>query len=376
MKIYIEGSSFYGKRTGVGRYSLNVSQQLSVLRPKDGFVVFSFLRPFRTIVKDFTFGKNVSFSFIRIFPGRVFSILMRNGISLPLNLFGIGRADVLIFPNFISWASLTRKKRICIIHDVAYLYYPEYIQDKNLKYLRKQLPKSLHRSARIATVSEATKQDLVKEFSVDPDKISIVHNAVDQKTFNPQAVTQAPAVRKKYQLPVKYILYVGTVEPRKNIVGLIEAYAQSYDKHGCALVVAGGNGWNLEKIEAAFAKHADLPIFRLDYVADIDLPALYAGAQLFVFPSYYEGFGLPVLEAMAVGCPVVCSNTSSLPEIVGSAAVMVAPDDIDELAMQMQLVIGNQQKRQQLIDAGFKQARNFTWQHSAHQLSDIIDAVS
>ena len=347
MKIYIEASSFYGNRTGVGRYGLSISEALIKLRPNDQFVLFSFLRPGRQINLDFELPSNAKRKFIRWFPGRAFSLLMRKGLGLPLELFGLGSADVIFFPNFIAWPSLTNKNRLSVVHDVSFLYQPEFVQAKNLKYLTTQLPKSLRRSKAVAAVSEATKKDLV-QIKTSPDKITVVPNAVDHNIFSPVASNQTTQTIKKLGIPNSYLLFVGTVEPRKNIEGLLEAFAQSYPQHKLPLVIVGGKGWNDEGIERKLKDLASLPIYRTDFVSDLDLAALYAGATAFVYPSFYEGFGIPVLEAMACGCPVVCSNNSAFPEVVGDAALQVNASSIADIAAAINKVASSVDLRKQM----------------------------
>ena len=374
-RIYIEASSFYGKRSGVGRYGLCVAEALFGLRPADHFTLFSFLRPGRKLHVDFDLPSNTRRKYIRWFPGRAFSLLMRKGISLPLELFGAWRADVVIFPNFIAWASITRKKRISVVHDIAFEFYPQYIQAKNLAYLKTQLSKSLRRSDRIVAVSEATKRDIVEHYQIPESKISVVYNAVDTDHFNPTASERTSVVLQARHIPEKYVLFVGNVEPRKNVEGLLQAYAESYPSHGLALVIAGSKGWNDHGIKQRLHKLKNLPIYRTGFVDDDELAALYAGAVAFVYPSFYEGFGIPCLEAMACGCPVITSNTSSLPEIVGSAGLLIDPNDTAAITKAIIRVSSDVKLRNKLTEAGLKQAMKFTWQESAKQLSNVIDSL-
>lgn len=376
-KIYVEAGSFYGHRSGVGRYALCVTEAMIRQRKNDDFVLFNFVRPGKQVDKDFSVPENTHFKFIRWFPGRAFSLLMRSGISLPLELFGLSRADILIFPNFVAWASIFRKKRIIVVHDVSFAFFPQYIQAKNLKFLRSQLTKSLKRSVKIVAVSEATKRDIVKHFNTPSEKIAVVHNAVDHKVFNPDASRRVKPVLKKYDLPDKYIIFVGNQDPRKNLEGLLKAYEQSFDSHKTALVFVGGGkwSWNNERFETLLKELAHLPIYRTGFIPDDEMSALYAHAQAFVYPSFYEGFGIPCLEAMACGCAVVCGNTSSFPEIVGDAAIMVDPHDTKAIASSITKLMTDTKLRRSLVAKGLKQAANFSWEKSAEKLSEVVDEV-
>ncbi len=376
-RIYVEASSFYGNRSGVGRYGLEVTKALMKHRPADNFTLFNFLRPGRHMDIDFDIPLNARIKHIRWFPGRAFSLLMRKGISLPMEFFGIMRADLVIFPNFIAWPSLFHSKRISVVHDVAFLFFPQYIQAKNLAFLKKQLAKSLRRSDKVIAVSEATKQDLITHYQVPEDKLAVVHNAVDHAVFQPSAKLRADEVRKKFDIPENYLLFVGNIEPRKNLLGLLKAYSRSFDSHHAALVIVGGGkwSWNNSDFQDELAKLSRLPIYRTGFISDDDMAALYAGALAFVYPSFYEGFGIPCLEAMACGCPVVCSNLSSFPEIVGEAAMQVDPNSIDDIASAIINVTSDANLREKLAGLGEKQAAKFSWEASAKQLTDVIDSV-
>lgn len=372
MKIAIEAGSFYGNRSGVGRYALTLTRELIASRPDDEFVIFSFLRIGKAPNRDFTLPSNARYRYIRWFPGRLFSLCMRLGISLPMELFGIIGYDAIIFPNFICWPSLLRQKRICVIHDLAFVHYPEYIQAKNLKMLQRQTIKSIHRASHVIAVSECTKKDIEATYLVPPEKISIVPNGVDLAVFSPQKKDEIERVRKKYELPSNYILFVGTVEPRKNIAGMIEAYAKSYARHKNALVLAGGKGWNDTAIQNALSSQKDLPIYLPGFVDDEDLPGLYSGASLFIFPSIYEGFGIPVLEAMACGCPVVCGNNSSFPELVGDAAITVDVTDSQAIANAIREVLENKTVKKSMRSKGIKRAANYSWISAAKDMNFVL----
>jgi glycosyltransferase involved in cell wall biosynthesis len=184
------------------------------------------------------------------------------------------------------------------------------------------------------------------------------------------------SIKQKYHLPDRFILFVGTLEPRKNIIRLLEAYARIKDKLPHKLVIAGTKGWLYQPIfEAVKRLSLRNNVIFLGYVDDGNLPALYNLADLFVYPSIYEGFGLPVLEAMACGIPVITSNVSSLPEVAGDAAVLVDPYNVKELAGAMKHVLTNASLRKQVINKGFQQAKNFSWKKCARETLKVYEEV-
>ncbi len=221
--------------------------------------------------------------------------------------------------------------------------------------------------------SESTKRDLIELLHVPAEKISVVPAGVEPRFRPVRDTVKLSAVRSQYDLPQWFILSVGTLEPRKNLTRLISAYAQLRRQTGLphSLVIAGKEGWLYQGIYDQVAKEGLTEHVRFPgFIADDDLPALYTLADLLAFPSLYEGFGLPPLEAMACGTPVVASNNSSLPEAVGAAALLVDAEDVDGLADAMARVLGNANLRVRLADLGRAQAARFTWTEAAHRLLD------
>jgi len=223
--------------------------------------------------------------------------------------------------------------------------------------------------------SENTKKDVIKIFKVPEEKIDVVYLGVDEK-YKILNKKQSLFLSKKYTKTDKFILYVGTLEPRKNIPNLIRAYCKIKDKLPYKLIITGKKGWKYKPIFDLISelKLEDDVIFT-GYIPEEDLPALYNGASAFVFPSLYEGFGLPPLEAMACGCPVITSNTSSLPEVVGDAGIMVDPNDVDELAKQIERVLTDKKLRDSMIKKGLKQAKKFSWEKCAKETLKVYEKV-
>ena len=289
-------------------------------------------------------------------------------LRLPLRLEWLtGPIDAVHAPDFVL--PPTHKPGIVTIHDLSYLVHPECAVPGVARYLREAVPPSLQRAQAIFADSHSTKHDLVRLLDVAASRIQVVYAAVDER-FAPYAAHLIAHIREKYHLPQRFLLSGGTLEPRKNYVRLFEAYAQVQAQTSMPpLVVFGRKGWMYEDIIAAPARLgvADMVTF-VDFVDDNDLPALYNLAWGFVYPSVYEGFGLPPLEAMACGTPTLVSDVSSLPEVVGDAALRVDPYDTPEIARQLKILVNDDTVRTQLRVAGPKQAQLFRWHDAAHQV--------
>jgi len=262
------------------------------------------------------------------------------------------------------------------LHDLTVLKFPTAHTQLNRRFLRLMLPHFLRTADVVIADSHCTKQDALQLYGLSTDHVRVVHLGVDEH-FMPASAVSAQAVRKRYQLPGRFILVVSTIEPRKNLIVLLEAYqALRQQNPEIQLVIAGKRGWHSEPF---FKRLQELglteQVKRLGYVPDEDLPALYSLAEVFAFPSLYEGFGLPVLEAMACGTPVVCSNTSSLPEVAGEAAIQIAPTDVREWTQALEQISRDAERRTDLRERGFRQAARFTWEATARQTYTIYQEV-
>jgi glycosyltransferase involved in cell wall biosynthesis len=233
------------------------------------------------------------------------------------------------------------------------------------------------RASHIITVSENSKKEIVDYYKLPESMVSVIYNAIDHTEFYPRSDAEIKKVTKKYKLPEDYIHIHGTIEPRKNIEGLLNAYAKlSQDLRDIyGLVISGGKGWNDESIYARIGelKASGHNIVLPGYIEAGDLPAIYSGASLFVLPSFYEGFGVPPLEAMACGVPTIVSDNSSLPEVVEGAAIKIKADDVKGLSIQMARVLNDKTLAKRLQSAGLKQAAKFSWDKSARELIKLIN---
>jgi glycosyltransferase involved in cell wall biosynthesis len=265
---------------------------------------------------------------------------------------------------------------VLTVHDLIFRRYPAHHKRLNRWYLNATMPLFCRRAGHIIAVSEQSKRDVIAAYGVPPEKITVIYEAADPR-FCPQPAETVADVRARYGLPDRYLLFVGTIEPRKNLGRVLTAFERLHvEGLTDALVIVGKRGWLYDdffaRLEASPAKQA---VIFPGFVPDADLPAVYAGAQAFAFPSEFEGFGLPVLEAMACGAPVVCSNTSSLPEVAGDAALLVDPLDVDALTAALRRALIDPALAADLRARGLAQAARFSWARAAEETLAIYRRV-
>ncbi len=315
----------------------------------------------------------------------------------PTGLFPLAEICVIPFPRLwthlrLSWEMARRppdvlfvpahvlplihpRRTLVTVHDLGYRYFPHahpYLQ-------RLYLDLSTRWNARVATHiladSEATRTDLIRLYNTPPERITVAYPGYDE-TLSPvcDPVTLA-AVRARYGIPGDYFLYLGTLQPRKNLARLIQAYARLSTR--ASLVLAGKQGWLSDDL-APMVRRLSLEgrVLFTGYIPPEDRAPLLSGALAFVFPSLYEGFGLPILEAQACGCPVICSSTSSLPEVAGESALQVPPDDIRAMADAMARLENDPQLRRDLIERGFANIRRFSWERCARTVLQVIEGLT
>ena len=259
---------------------------------------------------------------------------------------------------------------VVTVHDLSFLRTPERFRFANRTYLSLLTGLSCQRARRVIAVSEHTKRDVMRVFGLPPEKVDVVYSGLDSQ-FMPPPAAEIEAFRERHGLPEKFILYLGTIEPRKNLSALIRAYAKVHPA-GVKLVCVGGRGWMYQDVfqtveELRLSRDVIFPGF----LPDDDLPFWYSAAQAFVYPSSYEGFGLPVIEAMACGVPTITTNASSLPEAAGDAALLVPPDDSAALANALAQLLGDKTLQAELAERGQRHAAKFTWEKAARETVEV-----
>ena len=277
------------------------------------------------------------------------------------------QADVLHATAFVA-PIIHSVPTIITIYDLSFALFPQFFRSFNQTYLRLGTRLSARRAQRLITISDCTRRDLHRLYHVPLDRIDVAYPGVDE-TMKPPPTDRVENFRRAQNLPGKFLLFLGTLEPRKNLITLVRAFTQL--KQACpeaVLVLAGGMGWLADEVFAAIeASGVKDSIVLPGYVAAEDKALWYAASTVFVYPSIYEGFGLPPLEAMACGTPVIVSNAASLPEVVGDAGLLIAPEDVSSWAAAMIRIWNDAAYRAELADRGRQQAALFTWQETSRQ---------
>lgn len=361
MRIRIEASTFLtaSSYSGVGHYSEQLAKSLQAAGHDVTAAVWPISKPLEEAHNT----------------GRVSSLLSR--LYRKLSSFGFApyfdlfmpAADLTIFPDFAIYPTKKSASNAVVIHDLTYLHFPTMTEKKNLAYLKRSVPRSIANADFIITVSQSVKKELVREFSLDPTKCVVTPIPPDTSFFS----INNNEIHRKYGIPTKnYILFLGNFEPRKNLTTLIKAYRllePAIKKHYC-LVIAGGSGWGSKESQRALrdAQSAGENIVHIGYVNQADVAALYQQSSLFVFPSLYEGFGMPPLEAMASGVPVVVSNIPVLRESAGEGALYFDVQDADGLKERISEVLQNKNVRDSLRRTAHLHLKGFSWKNNVNEI--------
>ena len=379
MKISLDLEPCCNNRSGIGIYTYNIAKALTEIKQIDLYgEMFSFLGR-NKIDKNYS-DLNIKLNICRLFPYGVYRRIWAK-VPLKYNTLLNSKSDIYNFFDYIVPPNIEGKV-ITTIHDMTYILYPEIVEEKTMNRIKKGIDYSIKRADKIITVSQSSKNDIIKYLNVPENKIEVVYNGVEYdrfaKTYREEDKVK---VSQKYNLPCNYILYMGTLEPRKNIESIVEAFKLFNEKSDIKeknfkLVIAGKKGWLFESIfNLVESVNLQDDVIFTDYIDEADKPIIYQMASLFVFPSLYEGFGIPVLEAMAASVPVITSNVSSLSEVAGDAAILVEPKDINSIADNMNRLLNDHELRKELINKGHIQAQKFTWEASAEKLYKIYKSM-
>ncbi len=365
MRIAVDARIVLAEPTGMGRVVHNVLSELvkqdqandySILCRSDVFADFGDSSNFKRVIAD-----------VPQYSHRVFTQLPR--------MIGRERPDVVYFPYFFHPVKVSAPY-VVGVWDAAFSRFPELLSLKKRAVYETMMRLSMGLAARVITDSESAKREIIKYFGIRESKIEVIHLGVETR-FCPADPAVVQRFRLAHGLPEKFILYVGNHKPHKNLPMLVQAFALARNRAPHSLVFLDGPGADCSLTKAAVdaAGVADRTVF-VNSVSDADLPLLYNAADLFLFPSLYEGFGLPPLEAMACGTPVITSNACSLPEVVGDAGIMVDPGDVAMLAEQIEAVLNDQTKIKDMSAKGIEQAKHFTWEETAKRTLKVFHSIS
>lgn len=368
MKVALELQPCCGKRSGIGTYAYELAKRL---KDGNGLEFYGNLFNFAGRNDKSESLKDISMPIreSRIFPYGIYRRIW-DWFPFPYQSLFPGEAELSVFFNYIVPPKIGGRV-ITTIHDMTWLRFPETMDKRNYRRLQMGMDRSVARSDRILTLSHFSKEEIVSLLGIPENRISIVPCAPSRAG----TVGDFSLCAGKFHITKPYLLYVGTVEPRKNLIRLLKAYSLLKREQGIVhhLVLAGGRGWEADDI---YRMAEGLPdVVLTGYISAEEKNALYENADVFVFPSLYEGFGIPPLEAMAFGCPVVCSNAASLPEVVGEAARLVEPLDEQDVAQGIWDVLSNGAYASGLVEKGYRQVKKYTWAASAEKLQKICAAV-
>lgn len=379
MKIAFDALPLLGRKTGIGHCAAGQIQALTKLYPQQEYILQYFsmkhgkqckadIQPY---LKNNTKAKHI---FCSAYGYR----LLSSFIPVPYHWFFGKEADITHFFNYIV-PPYVAGKSVVTVHDMVYKAFPETVRNRTRHMLDRGLVSSMTRADRIITDSVFSQSEIIKYYPQFADKIRVVPCGVDLQKFYPMHdKSQIQKISQKYAMDTDYFLYLGTLEPRKNLENLLLAYAAFVQNYAAPpkLVLAGAKGWLYDSIfQLAQQKNIQQHVIFTQYIPDTDICALMNGAIAFVFPSIYEGFGMPPLEAMACGTPVLVSDAASLPEVTGDCAVLVKPEDIQAMTDGLYRLCTDTALTARLRRDGLARARQFSWEHSAEVLYHVYQEL-
>ncbi|MCM8819700.1 MAG: glycosyltransferase family 4 protein [Candidatus Omnitrophica bacterium] len=376
MKIIINTTPLLSPLTGVGKYTYQIAKALIDLDRKNKYAFYqgyfsdTLFSP-RTEQKFLSYvGYVKSFFTYSPMTKRIWHSFKNLGLKFRSDEF-----DLYFEPNFIP-LPIRARKIIVTIHDFSFHLFPEWHPPDRIQYFQKNFWNNIMKADKIIFVSNYIKNEAINLFNFPAEKLTTIYNGVNKEIYRIYEQEELKPITQKYILPPKFIFYLGSIEPRKNIKGLILAYFElgPQFRKEFKLVLGGFRGWKNEEIHSLIKKsNGDIKF--LGYIREEELGKIFNLASMFVYPSFYEGFGLPPLEAMSCGCPVVVSNASSLPEVCGEAAYYIDPNDIESISKGILKLATDDVLKKNLTLKGIKQAHKYSWQESAKSLINIFNEI-
>ncbi len=380
MKIWIDGYEANVKqRLGSSQWAYELINHLEKLDRKNSYTILLPSDPLGDLPKPRT---NWQYKILK--PKKLWT-----KIALPKELFlSKDKPDVFFSPtHYIPRFAPSSVKKIATIFDMSFLHFPEMFEKKDLWQLTNGTKFTAENADQIVTISNSSKKDILQDYHLAKEKVTVIYPGFDQTKFkmkkkngsfsSENEKVKIEEAKKKYQIKNNYIIYIGTIQPRKNLVRLTEAFARI--EGNLQLVIAGKTtgegqqGWKFEEILATPKRlQVEDRVKFPGFVETYDLVHLLSGAEAFILPSLYEGFGIPVAEAMATGTPVIVSNVSSLPEVVGNAGILINPYSIDQIEQAIRVMVTDHKLRQKYSKLGLIQAQKFSWEKAAKELLKVL----
>ena len=374
MKIVINTILLLSPLTGVGKYIYHIAKTLRAIDP----------------THDYTYFKGY-YSKHLLSPGehlQGFNLLKEKVKELPwlgslareckdlLNFFSTQTFDVYFEPNFIP-LKISARHTVATIPDFSFALYPQWHPQEKVLHFKKHFHEKIKRAEKIIVISNFIKEEAIHQFNFSKDRIIPIHLGIDREIYRIYPPRELVHLRERYGLPEKFILFVGSIEPRKNLMNLVKSYAALPEaiRKEFKLVLVGFKGWENEDIMKIIEKLKS-DVFYVGYIPEEDLGKIYNLARLFVYPSFYEGFGLPPLEAMACGCPVIVSATASLPEVCGEAAYYINPHEEESITAGMERILGDEGLSAVLSARGLERVKFFSWEKAAWEHLKVFQGVA
>jgi glycosyltransferase involved in cell wall biosynthesis len=370
MRIWIDGKEVNAlNRVGSGQYAFEIVRNLERIDAKNEYTILLPSEPVADLPKE-----RRGWKYRVLKPAKAWT-----RIAIPaILLFGRNKPDIFFTPSHYI-PRFSRVKRVCTIFDLSYLHFPEMFNKKDLWQLKNWSKYSIENANHIFVISDFTKNDLVENYKINSKKITVTHLGYDTDMFRVKS-REVEEIKNKYKIFGDYIIYVGTIQPRKNLVRLIEAFSKI--KQASKLVIvgktneAGRKGWLYQDILDLPKKLGiDDQVIFTGFVPTKDLSPLLTGSKAFVLPSLWEGFGIPVLEAMASGTAVIVSNISSLPEVAGEAGIYIDPNSIDSIKEAIEKLLKDDKLREKKVQLGLRQVQKFSWEEAAKKTLEVLENV-
>lgn len=381
MRIGIDVSLVPGQTAGGGQYAYQLTRALAAIDPVNSYLlypVFYYIAHPDFRLADLPTAANMRVAQRRLTPELV-RFLWRQDRSERFKEFLLGNVDIVHSTTFCAPRFHRRRRRLVVtIYDLSFVTHPESHLPANVEHCLRGTKLAIDRADALIAISEATRRDLIDEMGAPPERIVVTPLASDPRLRRVSDPGRLAAVRRRYELPERFILFLGAMEPRKNLLRLIEAFAALRPalRRETVLVVAGAHGWLNDSVRERVGKLGLAESVRFPgYIAGDDVAALYSLATVFAYPSLWEGFGLPVLEAMACGTPVLTSDVSALPEVAGDAALFVPPTDVEAIADGLTRLLGDAALRADLGARGLRRAAAFSWERCARETLAVYTSV-